>query len=126
MDNNEPTCVYNNTNYKHRKITIRRTENGLQLRTLGSPKKQNPPLSERKYSHETFRVERLTIILEKEKKDEKTKTPFVHNITPPPAYQCLGTPPLPSAPILHPKTSLYHDKIQPYEIPKPSTKNQNI
>ena len=39
-------------------------------------------------------------------------------ITPPPAYQCLGTQPLPSAPQLQQQTSQYHDKLQPYEMPQ--------
>ena len=50
-NNNEiPTEIYVDTNYKHYNTTIRRTENGLQLRTLeSSTKKQKPPLPERKY-----------------------------------------------------------------------------
>ena len=36
------------TNYRHYKTTIRRKENGLQLRTIESPKNQKPPLPERK------------------------------------------------------------------------------
>ena len=47
-NNNEiPTEIYVDTNYKHYNSTIRRTENGLQLRTLeSSTKKQKPPLPE--------------------------------------------------------------------------------
>ena len=61
QNNNEiPTEIYVDTNYKHYNTTIRRTENGLQLRTLESPKKkQKPPLPERKYKPESFRVEHL-------------------------------------------------------------------
>ena len=41
-DNDEPTEVYVDTNYKHYNTTIRRTEEGLQLRTIESAtKKQN-------------------------------------------------------------------------------------
>ena len=39
-DNDEPTKVYVDTNYKHYNTTIRRTEKGLQLRTIESPTKQ--------------------------------------------------------------------------------------
>ena len=48
-NNNElPTEIYVDTNYKHYNTTIRRTENGLQLRTLeSSTKTQKPPLSEK-------------------------------------------------------------------------------
>ena len=46
-DNNEPIDVYVETNCKHYDTAIRRTEKGLQLRTLEtSPKKQKPPLPE--------------------------------------------------------------------------------
>ena len=52
-DSNEPTDVSVDTNYKHYNTTIRRTEKGLQLRLLeSSPKKQKPPLPERKYKQE--------------------------------------------------------------------------
>ena len=61
-----------------------------------------------------------------EKIEEKAKTSFNQNITPPPAYQCLGTQPLPSAPLLHQQTSQYHDKIQPYEIPQPTTNQKPL
>ena len=57
-DNDEPTEVYADTNYKDHNTTIRRTETGLQLGTIESPtKKQKPPLPERKYKQEPFRVE---------------------------------------------------------------------
>ena len=65
-NNNElPTEVYVDTNYKHYNTTIRRTENGLQLRTLESTKKtQKPPLPERKYKPEPFKIEPLETIKE--------------------------------------------------------------
>ena len=48
--NDKPAEIYVDTNYKHYNTTIRRTEKGLQLRTTNSPpKKQKPPLPERKY-----------------------------------------------------------------------------
>ena len=49
-ENNPPEQTYIDTNYKHYNTTIRRTDQGLELRTLESPpKKQKPPLPERKY-----------------------------------------------------------------------------
>ena len=49
-DNDKPSQVYIDTNYKHYNTTVRRTDKGLQLRTIDSPpKKQKPPLPERKY-----------------------------------------------------------------------------
>ena len=49
-ENNPPEQTYIDTNYKHYNTTIRRTDQGLELRTLVSPpKKQKPPLPERKY-----------------------------------------------------------------------------
>ena len=81
-DNNEPTEVYVDTNYKHYNTTIRITEKGLQLRTIESPtKKQKPPLPERKYYHEPFRVEPLQTISKKKPQLQP------QHITPPPAYQ---------------------------------------
>ena len=57
-DNDDPTGVYVDTNYKPYNTTIRRSEKGLQLRTIESPtKKQKPPLPERKYKQEPFTVE---------------------------------------------------------------------
>ena len=48
-DNGEPTEIYVDRNYKHYNTTIRRTEKGLQLRTMDSPtKKQKPALPEQK------------------------------------------------------------------------------
>ena len=47
MDNSEPRDVYVDTNYKH-KTTIRRTENGLQPRTMDSPKKQKTTFTRKK------------------------------------------------------------------------------
>ena len=48
-NNDKSTEVYVDTNYKHYNTTIRRTERGLQLRTIESPtKKQKPPLPEQK------------------------------------------------------------------------------
>ena len=51
IENDRPTEVYVDTNYKHYNTTIRRTKTGLQLRTLESSakQKQKPPLPERKY-----------------------------------------------------------------------------
>ena len=105
-DNDKPEEVYVDTNYKHYNTTIRRTKNGLQLRTTNSSsKKQKPPLPERKYKQEPLRVEPLKTISE-----NKLQTLPPQLITPPPAYQCSGnnisfptTPlsqntPLPSAP----------------------------
>ena len=49
-ENNPPEQTYIDTNYKHYNTTIRRTDQGLELRTIESPpKKQKPPLPERKY-----------------------------------------------------------------------------
>ena len=125
-ENNELTDIYIDTNYKQYNTTIRRTGCGLQSRTIESTKKQKSPLPKIKYIHETFRVKPLTKISENEKIEEKAKTSYNQNITPPPAYQCLGTQPLPSAPVLHQQTSQYHDIIQPCEIPHPSTINQKL
>ena len=51
------------TNYKHYNTTIRGTEKRVQLRTMeSSPKKQKPPLPERKYKQEPFKVEPLETI----------------------------------------------------------------
>ena len=48
-DNDTPAEIYVDTDYKHYNTTIRRTDKGLQLRTTSSPpKKQKPPLPERK------------------------------------------------------------------------------
>ena len=129
--NNEiPTKIYVDTNYKHYNTTIRRTENGLQLRTLeSSTKKQKPPLTERKYKPEAFKIEPLETI-----KDNKLQTIQPQLITPPPAYQCLGnclSAPIPSAPKIeqhnilfnnHPyETPIPINQPTPYEIPKPSS-----
>ena len=47
-DNDKPPETYVNINYKPYNTTIRRTEKGLQLRTIDSPpKKQKPPLPEK-------------------------------------------------------------------------------
>ena len=66
-NNNEiPTEIYVDKNYKHYNTTIRRTESGLQLRTLEPTKKiQKPPLPERKYKPEPFKLEPLETIKEK-------------------------------------------------------------
>ena len=143
-DNDKPAEICVDTNYKHYNTTIRRTENGLQLRTTNSsPKKQKPPLPERKYKQEPLRVEPLETISE-----NKLQTLPPQLITPPPAYQCLGnyisfpnTPltyntPLPSAPNRQQQqttsfqTHSYeepHTLNQPtsYEIPQPSNKSTN-
>ena len=85
-DNDKPSQVYIDTNYKHYNTTIRRTDKGLQLRTIDSPpKKKKPPLPERKYKQEPLKIEPLETITE-------NKLPILppQLITPPPAYQCLG------------------------------------
>ena len=127
-NNNElPTEIYVDTNYKHYNATIRRTENGLQLRTLDSTKNiQKPLLPERKYKQEPFKIEPLETI-----KENKLQTIPPQLITPPPAYQCIGdslSAPIPSAP----KVEQHNSSIQnrpyetpinqpkPYEIPSPS------
>ena len=46
-DNDKPSQIYIDTNYKHYNTTIRRTDKGVQLRTIDSPPtKQKPPLPE--------------------------------------------------------------------------------
>ena len=131
-DNDEPTEVYVDTNYKHYNTTIRRTERGLQLRTIESPtKKQKPQLPERKYKHEPFKVEPLQTISE-------NKMPQLQpqHITPPLAYQYLGNnAPLPSAPHLQQQPTSYNGHSyetplhmqQPthYKIPQPSNTSTN-
>ena len=85
-DNDKPSQVNIDSNYKHYNTTIRRTDKGLQLRTIDSPpKKQKPPLPERKYKQEPLKIEPLET-------KTKNKLPILppHLITPPPAYQCLG------------------------------------
>ena len=107
-NNNEiPTEIYVDTNYKHYNTTIRRTENGLHLRTLeSSTKKQKPPLPETKYKPEPFKIEPLETI-----KENKLQTIPPQLITPPPAYQCLGnslSAPIPSAPKIEQHNSLFN------------------
>ena len=98
-DNDKPAEIYVDTNYKHYNTTIRRTDKGLQLTTTNSPpKKQKPPLPERKYKQEQLRVEPLETISEK-----KLQTLPPQLITPPPAYQCLGNN------ISFPNTPLNHN-----------------
>ena len=128
-DNNESIEVYVDTNYKHYNTTTRRTEKGLHLRTMeSSPKKQKPPLPERKYKQELFRVEPFKVepletISENTKLCDTVQPPPPQLITPPPAYQCLGTqPPLPSAPQLQQHTTSFIDRIQSYESPQPPIK----
>ena len=84
-ENNPPEQTYIDTNYKHYNTTIRRTDQGLELRTLESPpKKQKPPLPERKYKQqEPLKIEPLETITE-----NKMATLPPQLITPPPAYQC--------------------------------------
>ena len=145
-ENNPPEQTYIDTNYKHYNTTIRRTDQGLELRTLESPpKKQKPPLPERKYKQpEPLKIEPLETITE-----NKMTTLPPQLITPPPAYQCLGNnipvstthnspphvSPTPSAPNIQ-QTSTFHrtsyepqlgiNKTTPYEIPQPSQiKTQN-
>ena len=147
-DNDKPSQVYIDTNYKHYNTTIRRTDKGLQLRTIDSPpKKQKPPLPERKYKQEPLKIEPLETITE-------NKLPILppQLITPPPAYQCLGnnvsfntpqttsltTPhitPIPSAPNIQQQSSTFQGssyepplsiiKTTPYEIPQPSSVSTN-
>ena len=137
-DNEKPAEIYVDTNYKHYKTTIRRTDKGLQLRTTDSPPtKRKPPLPERKYKQEPLRVEPLETISE-----NKLQTLPPQLITPPPAYQCLGNniafpnTALPSAPnIQQQQTTSFqthscdqpHNINQPtsYEIPQPSNKSTN-
>ena len=107
--NNEiPTEIYVDTNYKHYNTTIHRTENGLQLRTLeSSTKKQKPPLPERKYKPEPFKIELLETV-----KENKLQTIPPQLITPPPAYQCLGnslSAPIPSAPKIEQHNILFNN-----------------
>ena len=142
-ENNPPEQTYIDTNYKHYNTTIRRTDQGLELRTLESPpKKQKPPLPERKYKQpEPLKIEPLETITE-----NKMTTLPPQLITPPPAYQCLGNnipvstthnspphvSPTPSAPNIQ-QTSTFHgtsyepqlgiNKTTPYEIPQPSQVN---
>ena len=123
---------YVDTNYKHYNTTIRRTEHGLQLRTLESPtKKQAPPLPERK-----LKTEILTTIDESKTQPLPPIPPQL--ITPPPAYQRLSSlppipipVPIPSAPTIEQSHAIkpYSYETQttqqtPYEIPQPSN-NQN-
>ena len=147
-DNDKPSQVYIDTNDKHYNTTIRRTDKGLPLRTKDSPpKKQKPPLPERKYKQEPFKVEPLETITE-------NKLPILppQLITPPPAYQCLGnnvsfiTPqttslplphiaPIPSAPHIQQQSSTFQgssyepllviNKTTPYEIPQASPTSTN-
>ena len=143
-DNDKPAEIYVDTNYKHYNTTIRRTNKSLQLRTTNSPpKKQKPPLPERKYKQEPLKIEPLETISE-----NKLQTLPPQLITPPPAYQCLGnnisfpnTPlthntPLPSAPnIQQQQTTSFqthsyeqpHNMNQPtsYEIAQPSNNPTN-
>ena len=89
---------------------------------MESPKKQKPPLPEKQYVYETFRVEPLITKSENSKTDGQAQPSSLQLITPPPAYQCLGAQHLPSAPQLQQQTSQFHDKIPPNELPQPATK----
>ena len=134
-NNNEiPTEIYVDTNYKNYNTTIRRTESGLQLRTLEPTKKiQKPPLPERKYKPEPFKLEPLETI-----KENKLPSILSQLITPTPAYQCIGNnlpAPVPSALKVQQHNSLFHNhpyetpiplqQPKPYEIPNPSTNNEH-
>ena len=147
-DNDKPSQIYIDTNYKHYNTTIRRTDKGLQLRTIDSPpKEQKPPLPERKYKQKPLKIEPLETITE-----NKLPIPPPQLITPPPAYQCLGnnvifnttqttslTTPhiasIPSAPNIQQQSSTFHgtsyepplgiSKTTPYEIPQPSSTSTN-
>ena len=129
-NNNElPTEIYVDTNYKHYNTTIRRTENGLQLRTLESTKRtQKPPLPERKYKPEPFKIEPLETV-----KENKLQTISPLLMTLPLAYQCIGnslSAPIPSAPKVEQHNNLFHNhpyetpipinQPKPYDIPNPS------
>ena len=96
-DNDKPAEIYVDTNYKHYNTTIQRTDKGLQLRTTNlPPKKQKPPLPERKYQQEPLRVEPLETISE-----NKLNLP-PQLITPPPLYQYLGNNlSFPNTPLTH-------------------------
>ena len=141
-DNDKPAEIYVDTNYKHYNTTIRRTNKGLQLRTANSlPKKQKPPLPERKYKQESLKIEPLETISE-----NKIQT-LAQLITPPPAYQCVGnnvsfpnTPlthntSLPSAPNIQQQTTSFQtnpyepplnmNQSTSYEIPQPFNKSTN-
>ena len=151
-DNDKPSQVNIDTNYKHYNTTIRRTDKELQLRTKDSPPmKQKPPLPERKYKPEPLKIEPLETITENKL---PIQPPQLN--TPPPAYQCLGnnvsfntpqtkslpTPhitPIPSAPNIQQQPSTFQgssyepplgiSKTTPYEIPQPSstsTYQQNL
>ena len=136
-NNNEPpTKIYVDTNYKQYNTTIRRTENGLQLQTLESTKKmRKPPIPERKYKPEPIKIEPLETI-----KKNKLQTILPQLITPPAAYQCIGnslSAPIPSAPKVEQHNSLFHNhpyekpitinQPKPYKIPIPSlTTNEQI
>ena len=145
-DSNEPTEIYVDTNYKHYNTTIRRKEKGLHLRTLEtSPKKQKPPLPERKYKQEQFRVEPFNVepletVSENNKMSHKIPPLPPQLITPPPAYQCLSTQlTLPSAPKLQKHSKQINIGMKsyetpqtlpkqstPYEIPQPANTKQLI
>ena len=87
---------------------------------------QKPPLPERKYKQEPFKIEPLATI-----KENKIPTIQPQLITPPPAYQCVGnnitfsntlhkapipSAPIPSAPIIQQQQpASFHNN--PYEIP---------
>ena len=93
-----------------------------------SPKKQKPPLPERNYRQEPFWVEPFKVVpletISENTKLSDTVQPLPPQlITPPPAYQCLGTkPPLPSAPQLQQHKTSFNDRIQSYETPQPLIK----
>ena len=55
-DNDKPSQVYIDTNYNHYNTTIRRTDKGLQLRTLDSPtKKPKTPITRTKIQTRTIK-----------------------------------------------------------------------
>ena len=63
-------------------------------------------------------MEPLSTVSETGKTNEQSQPLPLQLITPPSAYQCLGTKPLPSAPQLQQQTSQIHEKIPSYEIPQ--------
>ena len=95
--------------------------------------KQKPPLPERKYKHEPFRLDPftknlITTISETGKANEQPHPlPPIppQTINPPPTYQCIGNQPLPIAPQpQQPASHMHEKKISPYELPQIISKQQ--
>ena len=91
-----------------------------------SPRKQKPPLPERKYKQEQFRlepfkVEPLETISENNRMDNNILSQQL--TTPPPAYQCSNTQStLPSAPQLQQHSSPFNIGLKSFEKPQQSQK----